>query len=191
MGKIRIRTIGDEEAEKKQAQEAQRRAESKRAEKTATALVQKSDDAKKELSDSDKVSDNLDSVKPVEDTKIRPLSKYAAKKSKAKHSRRYSELSAKVEKNKCGIAFRDAEFPILYNNGISYIDDIGSLIKFLNPKATAKQCEQMLDEFYVDGVFSHKKYEEYKLLAEQEWIKTENRLSERTKRPNKFELLGI
>lgn len=103
-----------------------------------------------------------------------------------------SSTVAKIEKNKCGLAFRNAEFNILYNNGISYIDDLGSIIKFLNPKSTAKQCEEMLSEFYDEnGKFIHKKYEDFKLLAERDWMATEEKLSEKTKRPSKFELLGI
>jgi large subunit ribosomal protein L1 len=85
MGKIRIKAVGDIDAEKKQQEEARKRAELKRAEKTTTTEV--SNESPIEL----KSSENI---------KTKPKSKYAAKNTKAKRSTKYQEKVSVVDKSK-------------------------------------------------------------------------------------------
>lgn len=91
MGKIRVKTLGDTEAEKKQKEEAKKRAEAKRAEKRTEdekpAVV--TEEAKPEAQ---KVVE-----KPAEETKTKQKSKYAAKNTKSKRSTKYKDVAKKVD----------------------------------------------------------------------------------------------
>lgn len=84
MGKIRIKTLGDESQEKKQQEEARKRAEAKRAEKQG--------------SEKEKIKEE---VKQAETAKPQAKkSKYAEKTAKSKRSKKYNAVTAKLEKNK-------------------------------------------------------------------------------------------
>lgn len=89
MGKIRIKTIGDEEKEKKQEEEARKRAEAKRAEKKETD----------ETATDEKPKENFTPVAAAE-TKTKTKSKYAAKHTKSKRSGAYQEKLAFIDKSK-------------------------------------------------------------------------------------------
>lgn len=103
MGKIRIKTIGDEELENKQQQEARNRREVKRVDKQETVDAGITSD-KPEVKQTDtKVAvqepEKSEAIqKPVKETKQK--SKYAAKKARPKHSAKYLKLREKTDKNK-------------------------------------------------------------------------------------------
>ncbi len=107
MGKIRIRTIGDTETEKKQQEEARKRAEVKRAEKTHPHSPERSDGGQAATSETQdaiiverKNTDSHDSVNPSEESKTKTVSKYKAKTTKNKRSDSYQKAYSKVDKNK-------------------------------------------------------------------------------------------
>lgn len=94
MGKIRIKTLGDEDVEKKQQEEARKRAEAKRVEKIASSENQEGDIAENNN------TDITDSTISSEENKPKTVSKYKAKTAKNKHSKRYQDSYSKVDKNR-------------------------------------------------------------------------------------------
>ncbi len=89
MGKIRIKSIGDEEKEKKQEEEARKRAEAKRAEK-------------KDIDNTESKSESKDNS-PTEvslDAKPKTKSKYASKHTKSKRSVTYQKKVTLIDKSK-------------------------------------------------------------------------------------------
>lgn len=102
MGKIRIKTIGDEEAEKKQQEEMRKRAEAKRAEQRTeekpaiTEHTDKAAEALKKIELTKKLSDSADNSMSSGATR----SKYAAKTAKPKHSKKYQDVIQKIDKSK-------------------------------------------------------------------------------------------
>lgn len=92
MGKIRIKAIGDIEAEKKQKIDTQKRAEAKRAEK-------KDDDSKEtSVPETKELKNQTD--KTGTESKTKTISKYKAKKTKSKRSQKYQKVSILIDKYK-------------------------------------------------------------------------------------------
>ena len=89
MGKIRIKSIGDEEKEKKQEEEARKRAEAKRAEK-------------KEIDNTESKSESKDNTPTAVslDAKPKTKSKYASKHTKSKRSITYQKKVTLIDKSK-------------------------------------------------------------------------------------------
>ena len=89
MGKIRIKSIGDEEKEKKQEEEARKRAEAKRAEK-------------KEIDDTESKSESKEKTPTAVslDAKPKTKSKYASKHTKSKRSVAYQKKVTLIDKSK-------------------------------------------------------------------------------------------
>jgi len=93
MGKIRVKTIGDESQEKKEKQKAQKRAQ-----------------AKKEIEEKKVSSENTESISTTEKTELKTESKETSSKTKLKthqknkksqkHSGKYLTVAKLVEKNK-------------------------------------------------------------------------------------------
>lgn len=81
MGKIRVKVLGDEEAEKKQKEEARKKAEAKKLEKKAEA--------------SEGVKEDAGEEKPKAVSSY--AKKAAAKNTKNKHSAKYQAIAAKVD----------------------------------------------------------------------------------------------
>lgn len=79
MGKIRVKTLGDEEAEKQQQEEAKKRADVKRAEKASS-------------------DETVEASEVTEDTKKKVVVKKTSKENK--HSTKYTEKAALVDRNK-------------------------------------------------------------------------------------------
>jgi large subunit ribosomal protein L1 len=96
MGKIRVKVLGDEEQEKKQKEEARKRAEAKRvqehAEKASTAEADSSVASVKEEKSSTVANAMTDKVEKKKE-------KFAGKKAQ-KHSKNYLAVAAVVDKNK-------------------------------------------------------------------------------------------
>ena len=88
MGKIRIKSLGDEEKEKKQEEEARKRAEVKRAEK------READNAETKENPKDNPPINTSEIKP------KTKSKYASKHAKSKRSGVYQQKVALLDKSK-------------------------------------------------------------------------------------------
>lgn len=101
MGKIRIKTIGDEESEKKQKEEARKRAEAKRIE-TERAKARDVESAEKP-SDKQKKDTTISTDIPAPATKARKPGvnqRLDQQKSALKHSSKYNAVAKKVDKNK-------------------------------------------------------------------------------------------
>lgn len=96
MGKIRVKTLGDEEAEKKQAEEAKKRAEAKKAEKMAEAPAEEVN--KEQL---EKREDAAEAFAPTENQeKKEKKEKFQKKTSKGlSRSKSYQTKAALVEKD--------------------------------------------------------------------------------------------
>lgn len=94
MGKVRVKTFGDEEADLKEQQKKEAKKAAKKAEKEAQKVAEPVVEAKSEEKKEEKGE-----VKKEEKTK---KAKFAAKMAteKSKHSRHYLEVAIKVEKGK-------------------------------------------------------------------------------------------
>jgi large subunit ribosomal protein L1 len=94
MGKIRVRTLGDEEAEKKQKEEERKRREAKIAEAKAAGRSEKA-------SGTDGEAQTVASTADAEDKAEKPQKKdkFAQKKS-ANHSTKYQSIAGLVDKSK-------------------------------------------------------------------------------------------
>ena len=92
MGKIRVKALGDEEAEKKQQEEQKKKKEAKIAEAKAAAK----EEEKKEEPTQEAVEEK------VEEKEVKPKTKKEkfVKEKKAYHSQKYSDLSESVDKKK-------------------------------------------------------------------------------------------
>jgi large subunit ribosomal protein L1 len=104
MGKIRIKTLGDDTLEKKQKHEAKNRAEVKRAEKktdekSATTETQKENETQNNSRVSDKFSASVVVEKPS-GSETKQKSKYEVKAPKHQHSRKYQIALKTVDKTK-------------------------------------------------------------------------------------------
>ena len=90
MGKIRVKALGDEEAEKKQQEEQKKKKEAKIAEAKAAAKEAKEEPTQEPAEEK------------VEEKESKPKAKKEkfAKEKKAYHSQKYSDLSASVDKKK-------------------------------------------------------------------------------------------
>lgn len=86
MGKIRIKTIGDKEAEKKQQDEAKKRSEAKKAEKAQEAVPAETNKTEK--------ADSAETVKKIKHKPAKTETEIH------KRSRKYLAVSAKVNKDK-------------------------------------------------------------------------------------------
>ncbi len=99
MGKIRVKTIGDEEAEKKEQQKKQTRIEAKKAEASAVkAVTEEVEETKVETAEEPTEATQA----PKEEVKAKPkVSKYKAKEEvKQPHSKSYSAAVQTIDKSK-------------------------------------------------------------------------------------------
>lgn len=90
MGKIRIKTLGDIEAEKKQKEEARKRTETKRVEKKTEELSKPAESL--ETKPTENIAEKTDKTKKV--------SKYKAKKNKSIRSQKYQKAISLIDKSK-------------------------------------------------------------------------------------------
>jgi large subunit ribosomal protein L1 len=101
MGKIRVKTIGDEDQEKKESKKALARAEAKKAaeaaKKAAGERAAAADDIKKETTKDISSAENASEIKEVKVEKKKVIVK---KEAKQKHSKAYFAVASKVDKNK-------------------------------------------------------------------------------------------
>jgi large subunit ribosomal protein L1 len=93
MGKIRIKTLGDEEQEKEQKKKQQQRAEAKKVEATKKDAEEKTDEAVKET------AAPAEEETPKEDKRAKKKEKFAGKKTQ-KHSTKYLSVSEVIDRNK-------------------------------------------------------------------------------------------
>lgn len=99
MGKIRIKTIGDEQVEKQQQNDARKRAETKHAEKEDQKPPTTETQEKHEIKHFS-ASDNLSDSKVAKTFDAKPKSKYALKSMQRKRSQKYQTVVSKIDKNK-------------------------------------------------------------------------------------------
>lgn len=98
MGKIRVKTLGDEEQEKKDAKKAQAKAEAKRASEAAAKKVQEETDGTEEPKE---VESSIPSNPPTSSTPSKTKKKVKfAKKKKQSHSSSYLTVAAKIDATK-------------------------------------------------------------------------------------------
>lgn len=95
MGKIRVKTIGDEEQSKKEEKKAKARAEAKKAREAAEATSGAEEETPKK-----QTADAAESQTEDKDKKAKKKAKYQKAKKTEKHSKAYKTVAAKVEKDK-------------------------------------------------------------------------------------------
>lgn len=97
MGKIRVKTLGIEDEEKKQAEDAKRRAEEKRIEALRAASAEK---AAGKAGEANEVSKEETATELAKDQSSSERKKYKAKTAKKIKGKKYVAVASKVEKSK-------------------------------------------------------------------------------------------
>jgi len=109
MGKIRVKTIGDEEVEQKQQEEARRKAEAKRAamqkkvetkDVIASEISPKADEAKQSQTNENEIASSPAAPDPRNDTERKQKKEKFVSKKTNKHSQSYKTVALKIDKHK-------------------------------------------------------------------------------------------
>lgn len=104
MGKIRVKTIGDETQEKEEQLKAKKKAEAKRAQEAAKKAADKTEASEETVAEkieakAEKDAEGTETKAEVKKKKAKSAAKFK-KETKQKHSKQYLTVAAHVEKNK-------------------------------------------------------------------------------------------